>query len=117
MNSNCNTTTCPFCGAECGSHTRLITHMIACAASRVNWNSGKLVAAIAAGLVALSLLVAQPAKAQDVPTPTPTVTVDVAPSNPVPHNVYLPYISTAETVHGCDDCQAVSWRPTGDAKL
>lgn len=136
-----NTTTCPFCGLECGSHPRLIAHMIACAASsrcngrmpggnghgRVNWNSGKLVAAVAAGFIAVSLFVSAPVKAQTVPQPQPTPSISTPPQQP---RLWLPYISTTETVNGCSGCgnstdgrywggqqQTVSWRPTGDAKI
>lgn len=93
-----NTTTCPFCGLECGSHTRLIAHMIACASSRVNWNSGKLITAVAAGLVAVSLFVSAPtAKAQDAPQPTPTVTsVGEPPKALETQHVYLPFVVTPD---------------------
>lgn len=76
MNSNCNTTTRPFCGMECGSHTSLIAHMIKCAAGRMPGGNAHnvVVAAIAAGLVAVSLFVSAPAKAQ-TPQPTPSVGV------------------------------------------
>lgn len=65
------------------------------------------VALIAAFIVALSLL--QPARADSgYPTPTPSVWEP-------PHMIYrvwLPMVpAESEEVHGCDDCQVVSWCP------
>lgn len=76
-------------------------------------NGSKIVAAFAGIVFAASLFVA-PAKAQDASQPTPSVG---EPPKAL-HVVYLPTIQVgeAEIVHGCDDCQAVSWRPTGDMK-
>mgnify|MGYP001440676927 CR=1 FL=1 len=78
---------------------------------RVNWNSG-IIATVVAIVLAVSLL-ASPAKAQQ-PNPQPTPSIGEPPA--MIHRVFLPYIATSETVLGCDDCQAVSWRPTGDMK-
>lgn len=59
----------------------------------------KYIALIAAFIVALSLL--QPARADSgQPQPTPTSTVDVAPSNPVPNKLFLPFISIDDGVGG-----------------
>ena len=77
--------------------------------SRVNWNSGKLVAAVAGIALAASMFVS-PAKAQE---PQPTPSVGEPPHAIEMHRVYLPLIQFSAEVHGCDDCQAVSWRPTG----
>jgi len=72
---------------------------------RVNWNSGKLVAAVAGVLLAASMFVS-PAKAQE---PQPTPSVGEPPHAIEMHRVYLPLISFPAEVHGCDDCQAVNW--------
>lgn len=116
----CNTTTCPFCGEECGSHTRLIAHMIKCAAGRMPGGNGHnaIVAAIAAAALAVSLML--PAKAQDV-QPQPTPAVGGGPSKAVEHKVFLPMIVAPEDGPegqgrywgGSVDQPEVSWRPSG----
>jgi hypothetical protein len=75
---------------------------------RVNWNSGKLVAAVAGVLLAASLFLSPAAKAQE----PHQLTALAAPVKAL-NLVYLPLIQFPAEVHGCDDCQAVSWRPTG----
>lgn len=72
---------------------------------RVNWNSGKLVAAVAGVLLAASMFVS-PAKAQE---PQPTPSIGEPPHAIEMHRVYLPTVQFEAYVHGCDDCQAVNW--------
>jgi hypothetical protein len=69
-----------------------------------------IVAAVAGIALAASLFLSPAAKAQDA-QPQPTPSVGEPPK--ALHVVYLPLISFPAEVHGCDDCQAVSWRPTG----
>lgn len=118
-----NNVLCPVCKEECHNTWGLVEHMKdRHGFGRVNLNSGKLVAAIAAGLLAVSLLVAQPAKAQNAPqpTPTPTTAVGGGPQIIEMHRVYLPMIAKPE--EGPEGQgrywggrQAVSWCPTCDS--
>lgn len=112
----CNTTTCPFCGEECGSHTRLIAHMIKCAAGRMPGGNGHnaIVAAIAAAALAVSLML--PAKAQDV-QPQPTPAVGGGPTIATPDRVFLPFVAVSDDVSGQGrywggQAQYVSWCPS-----
>src|SRR3569832_270950 len=102
--------TCGICGQPFPSHTALSDHIFRDHGnSRMPGNNGHkgVIAVIVALLLAVSMLM--PAKAQDV-QPQPTPSVGEPPRIAVEHKVFMPYISTTETVHGCDDCQAVSWR-------
>jgi hypothetical protein len=97
----------PGCGETFSSHTALAEHIFSAHGNRVNWNS-RLIAIIAAIIFTASLFVSPAAKAQET-QPTPSIGAPVKALN----LVYLPLISFPAEVHGCDDCQAVSRRPTG----
>lgn len=104
----------PGCKEEFENHTFLMSHILRDHGnSRTDDTRGGggprgIIAAVAGVLLAASLFVSPAAKAQE-PQPTPSIGAPVKALN----LVYLPLISFPAEVHGCDDCQAVSWRPTG----
>lgn len=100
---------CPVCGIWIDSYGRCNCN----SRKRVNWNS-RFVALVAVILLAVSLMVAQPAKAQTVPQPQPTPSIGEPPH--MIHRVFLPYISIEDDgVNGqgryWGGRQAVSWCP------
>jgi len=114
---------CNLCGATFSSHTALSEHIFDAHGNNVNWNSRTddtrggggprgIIAIVVGIIIAASLFVSPAAKAQDA-QPQPTPSVGEPPHAIEMHRVYLPWISFPAEVHGCDDCQAVSWRPTG----
>lgn len=101
------------CGYSTNNPVAWDYHMSKCnGRRRVNWNS-HLIAAILFILLTVGFVNwnSGVAKAQSSPLPTPQPTTSVGePPNPL-RRVYLPYVvnTEPETVHGCDDCQAVNW--------
>jgi hypothetical protein len=114
MYSNNDQAICYACGKVCKDHNDLWNHIqSAHGNSRTDDTRGGggprgIIAIIAAIIFTASLFVSPVAKAQE-PQPTPSIGAPVKALN----LVYLPLISFPAEVHGCDDCQAVSWRPTG----
>lgn len=100
---------CDDCGYSTNNPVAFALHP--CRPSNgVNWNSrmpgGNGHRAIIAAIVALFIVGfvnwnSGVVKAQTVPQPQPTPSVGTPPQMP---RVWLPYIATSETVHGCDDC-------------
>lgn len=89
---------CGICEAKFNDHISLSNHIFS-----AHGGNGRLLAIIAAVIIALALL--RPVSAQDAPAPQPTPSISTPPT--MLHLVYLPLVANGDSVKA-----AVSWCPS-----